>query len=135
MGDSKAKIVEIGIRATKFRDNYNNTRIINNKNIVDITPRAKGSHRLFYNLRMGKDIPDSQVMEVLDSALDHIRSRYPEYVMDVENRGIILGDEDHVQYRFVVRTRERLREKTDAMVRKEVALILKENAIPEVEWL
>ena len=135
LGDSKAKIVEIGIRATKFRDNYNNTRIINNKNIVDITTRSKGSHRLFYNLRMGKDIPGSQVMEVLDSALDHIRSRYPEYVMDVENRGIILGDEDYVQYRFVVRTRERLREKTDAMVRKEVASILKENAIPEVEWL
>ena len=135
LGDSKAKIVEIGIRTTKFRDNFNNTRIINNKNIIDITTRSKGAHRLFYNLRVGKDIPSSQVMEVLDSALDYIKSRYPEYVMDVENRGIILGKEDYEQYRFVVRTKDKLKEKTDAMVREEVGAILKESAIPVMEWL
>ena len=54
--------------------------------------------------------------------------------MDVENRGIILGNEDYVQYRFVVRTKDKVREKTDAMVREEVGTILRECAIPVMEW-
>ncbi len=135
LGDSRAKIVEIGIRTTKFRDRYNNTRIINNKNIIDITTRSKGAHRLFYNLKIDKSISSSQVEEVLDSALAYLKNRYPEYVMDVENRGIILGAENYMQYRFVVRTKERLKDKTDAMVREEVGGILEESAIPVLEWL
>lgn len=134
LGDTRAKIVEIGIRTTKFRDRFNNTRIINNKNIIDITTRTKGAHRLFYNLKIDKSIPSSQVEEVLDSALAYLKDRYPEYVMDVENRGIILGGEDYMQYRFVVRTKERLKDKTDLMVREEVGGILEESAIPVLEW-
>jgi len=131
----RAKIVEIGIRTTKFRDYHNNIRIINNKNLVDITSRSKGSHRFFYNIRISPEIPAGLVTDVMDNALEYIMNTYPEYVMDVENRGVIIGSQDYVQYRFVVRTRERTKDKTDAMVRQEITAILEESAIPVLEWV